>query len=48
MVLPQNHFVQNELPQFIFIECWILDLHHLFCQTSTIPPLTGSWVNNIE
>jgi len=27
MVLPQNHFVQNELPQFIFIECSILDIH---------------------
>jgi hypothetical protein len=23
MVLLQNHFVQNELPQFIFIECSI-------------------------
>jgi len=25
-----------------------LDIHHLFCQTPTIPPLTGSWVNKIE
>jgi len=29
MVLPQNHFVQNELPQFVFIECSIVGIHHL-------------------
>jgi len=27
MVLLQNHFVQNELRQFIFIECSLLDIH---------------------
>jgi len=30
MILPQNHFVQNELRQFIFIECSLLDIHQVF------------------
>jgi len=28
------------------IECSILDIHHLFCQTPTIPPAAGSVESN--